>query len=112
MSARAKESTAAFFEEVYQRAADPWDFAGSAYEQGRYDATMQALAGCCFRRAFEPGCSVGVLTERLARICVRVDAVDLSATAVALGAGTVCASAAGARGVQRYDAAAGGPGGV
>ena len=44
--------------------------------------TIEALAGRHFRCAFEPGCSVGVLTERLARICDQVEAVDLSPTAV------------------------------
>ena len=32
---------------------------------------------------FEPGCSIGVLTERLARICDQVEAMDISPTAVA-----------------------------
>ena len=75
-------SSAEFFERKYQQSADPWNFGGSAYELERYDMTMQALAGRRFRYGFEPGCSVGVLTERLARVCDRVDAVDLSATAV------------------------------
>ena len=33
-------------------------------------------------RAFEPGCSIGVLTERLATICGVVEAMDISPTAV------------------------------
>lgn len=75
-------SSAEFFEHKYQQSADPWNFSSSAYEQLRYDVTMQALAGRHFRHAFEPGCSVGVLTERLAHICTRVTAVDLSPTAI------------------------------
>ncbi len=75
-------SSAAFFERKYQECADPWNFSGSAYELERYDTTMRALAGRRFRCAFEPGCSVGVLTERLARVSDRVYAVDLSPTAV------------------------------
>ncbi len=75
-------SSAEFFERKYQENADPWNFGGAAYELSRYDTTMLALAGRHFQRAFEPGCSVGVLTARLARVCDRVDAVDLSATAV------------------------------
>lgn len=76
-------SSAAFFERKYQESADPWNFNGSAYELERYEVTMQAIAGRHFRHAFEPGCSVGVLTARLAQACDRVTAVDLSETAVA-----------------------------
>ena len=83
-------SSAEFFERKYQENADPWNFGGSAYELGRYDRTMLALAGRKFRSAFEPGCSVGVLTAQLAQVCERVDAVDLSATAV-LAAKVRCA---------------------
>ena len=75
-------SSAEFFERKYQESTDPWSFGSSAYELERYEVTMRALEGRRFHHAFEPGCSVGVLTERLARICDHVDAVDLSATAV------------------------------
>lgn len=75
-------SSAEFFEAKYRLNGDPWNFAGSAYELGRYDATMAALSGRRYRRAFEPGCAVGVLTERLAGICDAVEAVDVSPTAV------------------------------
>ena len=71
-----------FFEQMYQAKDDPWSFASSAYELGRYDATMRALEPRRYRRAFEPGCAVGVLTARLATICDRVDAMDISPTAV------------------------------
>jgi SAM-dependent methyltransferase len=79
----ANPSSAAFFEAKYQRKHDPWNFAGSPYEQRRYDATMAALAGRRYTRAFEPGCSVGVLTARLSTICDAVEAIDFSETAVA-----------------------------
>ena len=42
-----------------------------------------ALDSPRYRHAFEPGCSVGVLTERLAARCDEVDAIDISPTAVA-----------------------------
>ena len=73
----------AFFEDKYRQAADPWAFADSAYEQGRYAAILAELAGRRYMRAFEPGCSIGVLTELLATICDRVEAMDISSTAVA-----------------------------
>ena len=78
-------SSADFFEAKYQRAADsdPWQFATASYEVQRYEAIMQALNGRRYSRAFEPGCSVGVLTEQLATVCDQVDAYDFSLTAVA-----------------------------
>ncbi len=76
-------SSAAFFETKYSQSADPWSFAASPYEQGRYHATLAALAHRRYRRAFEPGCSVGVLTEQLARLCDAVEAIDFAPSAVA-----------------------------
>ncbi|MGI8709773.1 MAG: SAM-dependent methyltransferase [Acidimicrobiales bacterium] len=73
----------AAFEDLYATDPDPWDFRTSAYEQGRYDAVMSALRRPRYRRAFEPACSVGELTLRLARRCDRIDAVELSPTAAA-----------------------------
>jgi hypothetical protein len=72
----------AFFEEKYKGNEDPWEFASSPYELGRYDAIIQALSFRRYRRSFEPACSIGVLTEQLATICDRVDAIDISSTAV------------------------------
>ena len=71
-----------FFESKYADSADPWGFAGSTYERARYERTLEALAGRRHQRAFEPGCSIGVLTERLAAQCDEVVAVDISQTAV------------------------------
>jgi SAM-dependent methyltransferase len=72
----------AFFEAKYRQQADPWSFASDSYEQARYSAVIAALAGRQFKRTFEPGCSIGVLTERLAQISAWVEAIDISATAV------------------------------
>lgn len=72
----------AFFEAKYSAAADPWHFATSPYEQTRYTAIFNALQHRRYQRAFEPGCSVGLLTQRLATLCDRVDATDISPTAV------------------------------
>ena len=71
-----------FFEQKYQRNPDPWEFASSPYEQSRYDAIFNALCHRRYERAFEPGCSIGVLTTRLAAICGQVEAMDISPTAV------------------------------
>jgi LmbE family N-acetylglucosaminyl deacetylase len=71
-----------FFEAKYKRDSDPWDFANSQYEQRRYAATLAALQGRYFERAFEPGCSIGVLTAKLAPFCGHLHATDVSPTAV------------------------------
>lgn len=75
-----------FFEAKYRKSSDPWNFEKSSYEQARYDRILKALAGRRFRRAYEPGCSVGVFTQRLAAICDQVDAADFSPTAAARAA--------------------------
>jgi hypothetical protein len=75
-------SSSAFFEEKYRTESDPWNFSGSEYELGRYEAIIAALAQKRYRRAFEPGCSIGVLTERLSTLCDFVEAIDFSPTAV------------------------------
>lgn len=71
------------FEELYRADPDPWNFSTSPYEQHRYDRTIANLPRPRYRRCFEPGCSVGVLTARLAEHADEVLAQDPSATAVA-----------------------------
>ena len=73
---------AAAFEDKYRRSPDPWRFAASPYELRRYASTLEALAKPRYQRAFEPACSVGVLTARLAARCDEVRACDISPTAV------------------------------
>lgn len=73
----------ASFETRYRQDPDPWGFATSAYERGKYDATINALAGGRYARALELGCSIGVLTQRLAACCDTLVALDVSPTAVA-----------------------------
>ena len=72
----------AFFEAKYQESADPWSFASSPAELFRYDCTIHSLVNRRYRKAFEPACSVGVLTKRLSYICDEVLAFDVSQTAV------------------------------
>jgi SAM-dependent methyltransferase len=76
-------SSAAFFEAKYQKKADPWDFSSKPYELQRYNAIVSAIAHRRYARAFEPGCSIGVLTERLAAYCDEVYAIDFSPSASA-----------------------------
>lgn len=71
----------ASFESIYATADDPWAFASSVYELAKYDTTMDALSKPRYRRCFEPACSIGVLTERLAGRADHVVACDGSALA-------------------------------
>lgn len=66
----------AYFEEVYGANDDPWGFETSPYEAAKYDATLAALPRPRYRSGYEVGCSLGVLTERLAGRCDRLLAVD------------------------------------
>jgi SAM-dependent methyltransferase len=78
-------TSAAFFEAKYAADTehDPWQFALSDYEQKRYDAILQALPRTHYRYAFEPGCSIGVLTAKLAQRCDQILALDFAPTAIA-----------------------------
>ncbi len=61
---------------------DPWGFTDRWYERRKRAVTLAALPRDRFGRAFEPGCSIGVLTELLAARCDDVLATDVSDTAV------------------------------
>ena len=71
-----------YFDGVYQASTDPWSFASSPYEQGKYAATLAALPRPHYERVFEIGCSIGVLTARLAARCAHLLSVDVSEAAL------------------------------
>lgn len=72
-----------YFEQMYRDAPDPWRFETSAYERAKYDATIAALGRRAYAHGLEVGCSIGVLTERLAGQCADLLALDVSETALA-----------------------------
>lgn len=75
--------TAADFDDFYMTTGDdPWGFTDRWYEQRKRDLTLASLPRRRFRRAFEPGCSIGVLTRQLADRCDELLATDVSAFAV------------------------------
>lgn len=82
MTSSADPSSSEFFDAKYRAAEDPWDFALDPYELGRYLDMVSHVDPARHRRAFEPGCSIGVLTEMLGARCAIVDATDLSEVAV------------------------------
>ena len=67
-----------YFDAMYEAAADPWQLAARWYERRKYAITLAVLPDERYGYAFEPGCSVGVLTEALARRCDRVTATDVA----------------------------------
>ncbi len=72
-----------YFDHVYAANRDPWGFETSPYEREKYDATVAALPRPRYAKAFEIGCSLGVLTAQLALRCGHLLAVDVSEAALA-----------------------------
>jgi SAM-dependent methyltransferase len=70
------------FERLYADDLDPWRYGSSRYEDEKYERTLSALPQARMGRALEMGCSIGVLTQRLARRCDELVAVDISEAAV------------------------------
>jgi trans-aconitate methyltransferase len=75
-----------YFERLYAADRDPWKLASRWYERRKYALTLASLPDERYRSAFEPGCSIGVLTEGLAARCDRVLAVELTSAAAAVAA--------------------------
>jgi len=67
-----------YFDALYEAHDDPWGLSSRWYEQRKYDLTMASLPRPRYRNAFEPGCSIGVLTTRLAPRCDNLLAMDIS----------------------------------
>jgi len=87
-----------YFEGMYAASPDPWEFATRWYERRKYALTLAALSRPRYRSAFEPGCSIGVLTEALALRCDQLLSVPRTRTAT-------LPSAAGQVQVRQWDAA-------
>ena len=68
----------AYFDDVYRANEDPWAFETSPYERAKYETTLTALPNKRYANAFEIGCSIGILSQMLARHCDRLLAVDAS----------------------------------
>lgn len=74
---------AGYFDDLYAHSDDPWSFGTRWYERRKYAQTLASLRHPRYRSAFEPGCSVGILTEALAGRCDQLLAADVSRRAVA-----------------------------
>jgi SAM-dependent methyltransferase len=74
---------ASYFEAMYAESPDPWGFTTRWYERRKYALTVASLPREQYRRGFEPGCSIGVLTALLAERCEQLLATDIAPGAVA-----------------------------
>ena len=72
-----------YFDALYTVDLDPWKFATSPYERGKYMLTLNAMPKPRYRSALEVGCSIGVLTRSLASRCDAVVAIDAAPIPVA-----------------------------
>ncbi|CAN5309971.1 SAM-dependent methyltransferase [soil metagenome] len=72
-----------YFHAMYARDPDPWGLASRWYERRKYALTAASLPAQRYRSAFEPGCSIGVLTRLLAERCDRLLATDVAEAALA-----------------------------
>ena len=83
MNGRASTSLhPSYFDALYAGEPDPWQFETSAYEAAKYDATLDALPHDRFASGLEIGCSIGVLTARLAQRCDELLSLDVSEQAL------------------------------
>ena len=71
------------FRERYSASPDPYGLAERWYEKRKYALTVALLPRERYGAAFEPGCSIGVLTAQLASRCDSLLACDAIADAVA-----------------------------
>jgi SAM-dependent methyltransferase len=74
--------SASYFDGMYARSPDPWGFTSRWYEARKHAITMAMLPKAHYREAFEPGCSIGVLSDLLAPRCERLLCCDIAPAAV------------------------------
>jgi SAM-dependent methyltransferase len=72
-----------YFRDVYAASPDPYGLAERWYEARKYALTVALLPRRRYGTAFEPGCSIGVLTAKLAPRCGSLLACDAIGSAVA-----------------------------
>jgi len=72
----------AYFDRMYVDTDDPWQLSTRWYEERKYAITLALLPDRRYQHAFEPGCSIGMLTAQLAQRCDHVTAVDVAEVAV------------------------------
>ena len=71
------------FDEVHAKEDDPWSYTTSWYERRKRALTLAALPEESYESGLEIGCSIGTLSEELAKRCDQFLAVDASSAALA-----------------------------
>ena len=74
--------SASYFDDMYASSPDPWGFTSRWYEARKQAITVSLLPRARYRDAFEPGCSIGVLSALLAPRCEYLLSCDIAAAAV------------------------------
>ena len=72
-----------YFDTLYAGNADPWDYRHRWYEARKRDLTLAILPHRRYTQGYEPGCSTGELSRRLAERCDHLLVSDGNASAVA-----------------------------
>ena len=73
---------AARFDALYADELDPFHYTTADYERRKYDLCVAMLPSRPIGSAYEPGCSIGELTVRLAPYCDELLASDVSEDAL------------------------------
>lgn len=71
------------FEALFRSNIDPWNYAGSPFEAYKRGILLHACGTRIRGRGLELACAIGETTRRLAPRCLRLLAIDSSATALA-----------------------------
>ena len=74
--------SASYFDGMYAGSPDPWGFTSRWYEARKYAITVAMLPNARYQDAFEPGCSIGVLSDLLAPRCGNLLCCDIAPVAV------------------------------
>lgn len=72
----------AVFDRMYSENIDPWGYETSAYEAEKYALSLGLLGARRFPQGVEIGCSIGVLSEQIARRCDYFLGVDAAEAAL------------------------------
>lgn len=70
------------FEQKFRENIDPWNYATSPFEHYKRSVLLRACGCRRYGRGLELGCAIGETTRCLARRCLRLLAIDSSATAL------------------------------
>lgn len=76
------QHTADYFDSLFRRSADPWQFKSRWYESRKRALTLACLPQARYASGYEPGCANGELSSALAERCDRLLVSDGSAIAV------------------------------